>query len=78
MVTHNHSGLSESEIEALPVIGLHKSLWRQRDIEIRELTAESVVSSGVTFDGRMKVIAVEPRADWANTIERYPAVLISK
>ena len=66
MEIYNHTNLSIHEIELLPIIGIVKNLWRQRDITIYKHPTDEkmVISDGITFDKRMRVICEDPRVDW--------------
>ena len=54
----------------MTVIGATVSKWRERNITLLEhpLDPGKVISVGVTFDGRMTVIAEEPRTAWATAL----------
>lgn len=71
MLVHNNTTFSEADIDKFPVLGTTVNNWRGRKIELREHPhdANRVISIGTTFDGKVKVIADEPKSDWAVALE---------
>jgi len=69
---YNNTEWELSKIEReFRVLGRTVNKWRGRDITLyaHPSDAAELVSVGVTFDGRMKVVAVEDRTDWTTALE---------
>jgi hypothetical protein len=72
----NNTDLSMKDIAKLPVVGFSKSLWRGRNVTLYELNGTEVVSVGVTFDGKMTVVAREDKKFWRDALNVYPGTYI--
>lgn len=68
---HNRTAFSLDQIRGFPHLGRTVSEWRQRSIDLYQHPGEpeQVVSVGVTFDGAMTVVAVEPKTDWTVALD---------
>lgn len=66
MQTHNRTNLTLDEIAKLAVIKTGRNNWRNRNIRLCEHPAneDRLISDGITFDGTMRVICDETRAEW--------------
>lgn len=71
MTTHNNTTLTVAEVDALPVIATTVNNWRGRNIKLRQHPSDSgrVISDGTTFNGLMRVIADDLRADWSTALD---------
>ena len=71
MQIHNCTPFTEEEIVAFSVLGHTRNSWRQRMIDLyaHPTDIDQLVSVGTTFDGTMRVIAVEPRSSFATALD---------
>jgi hypothetical protein len=58
------------------VVGFCKNNWRKRNITLYEFDEKSVFSIGVSFDSKIMVVALEERAEHANTLSCFPETYI--
>jgi len=69
---HNHTPWSLAEIEtSFPYLGRTVNNWRGRGVALYAHPSDqtALVSVGVTFNGLMTVVAVEPRSDWTTALD---------
>ena len=68
---HNHTPYTLDTIQALPLLGHTISTWRQRRTHLYAHPPDTtlLVSSGVTFAGSMRVLAVEPRSTYETALD---------
>lgn len=71
---HNNTQFSIEEVEAKPILFIVMNKWRQRNIAVREhpTDPERCTSDGVSFDGKMRVIADDSRKDWCGQFSQLP------
>ena len=70
MQVYNRTKYSESDVNGFTEIKRGRNNWRGRNIRLYAHPEDDsrIVSDGITFDGSMRVIADETRADWAREL----------
>jgi hypothetical protein len=68
--THNNTPFTIEQVNRLPLLATVKSNWRGRNVRLLEHPGDDrmVVSDGITFDLRKRVICEEPREAWADAL----------
>lgn len=71
MIEHNHTPWPYTDIQKFPYLGSTINHWRERNIALfaHPTDPSLLVSVGITFDTRMRVIAEEPRQAFAVALE---------
>jgi hypothetical protein len=71
MEIHNHTRWTAEQIAAMPVVATSVNNWRRRNITLHQHPEQpdSVLSVGITFDGKMKVIAEEGKVLWMRALD---------
>lgn len=60
---NNNTELTIEQIEALPLVGICRNVWRQRDVRLYRVAEGEVISIGVSFDRAQTIIAREKDAE---------------
>jgi len=72
MKTYNNTAIENIEqiLIAMNPVKRGRNNWRGRMIMLYEHPTDTtrIISSGVTFNGEMRVIADEPRSDWSREL----------
>jgi hypothetical protein len=71
MTTHNNTDLTLEQIKALPLLGVYRNNWRQRDVVLYRFAADRVISVGTSFDRGVRVIALESDADHFRALDAF-------
>lgn len=75
---YNNTKLPLDAIVKLPVVGVCRNEWRQRDVTLRRAGPGLVISTGVSFDQSMVVVAVERDEEHGHTLAAWPRTYVHK
>jgi len=70
MDIHNNTEFELDVIAGFKLLGTTVNKWRERDIKLYQhpKKPDHVISDGITFDGKLRVIADETKLCWATAL----------